>query len=167
MPTYDNVVEIRGRQAYRIEYVQLGPKGMIELYAPPLKDPALRLFPTQRGMLAAVGVDPARLSEDPLYVNFYAVYKPSAKVGRNGKPYKNVIALMPASAGEPDPVAGALEQILDEIRYIGDLLADRAASAARASPEFTIEKMKPGEIPRSQGKAQRVHDLRTKAAAAP
>jgi hypothetical protein len=93
-----------------------------ELYQARHKYPDLKLFDLAE--LATVGIDPATLllgEETP--ARFWAVYELSAKLNKEGKPYKDVIALergeAPAtvtSAAVSDPA------ILAELRAIRALL---------------------------------------------
>jgi hypothetical protein len=123
---YRNAVEIQGRPAYKIAWLRLDEGGMINLYAPPLAYPVLRLFPTQRGLLHNVGIDPQEVGVEPFYANFYALYAVNPrKLNARGNPYKDVIDLVPVSAGTPDPQQELLAQILEEVRDIRDYLYER------------------------------------------
>jgi hypothetical protein len=123
---HHNTVEIQGRPAYKIAWLRLDEGGMINLYAPPLAYPVLRLFPTQRGMLHNVGIDPQEVGVEPFYANFFALYSiNSRKLNARGNPYKDVVDLVPVSAAIPDPQQELLSQILEEVRDIRDYLYER------------------------------------------
>jgi hypothetical protein len=132
---HDNSLEIQGRKAYKIAWLRLDEGGMINLYAPPLAYPVLRLFPTQRGMLHNVGIDPQDIGIEPFYANFYALYTINPrKLNARGNPYKDVVDLVPISAGEPDPQTDLLSQILEEVRDIRDYLYERVNPSRSQRP---------------------------------
>lgn len=134
-----NTIEIQGQKAYRIAWLRLDEGGMINLYSPPLKHPVLRLFPTQRGLLAGVGIDPHDIGVDPYYGNFYALYRENPhRLNTKGNPYKDVVDLVPIAAGKTDPVIEILSFILEEVRDIRDYLYHRvnpSRSQSQAIPE--------------------------------
>jgi hypothetical protein len=157
---YTNSVEIQGRKAYKIAWLRLDEGGMINLYAPPLAYPVLRLFPTQRGMLNNVGIDPQDIGIEPFYANFYALYTANPhKLNARGNPYKDVVDLVPISAGTPDPLAELLNLILEELRDIRDYLYERVnptrsqrpatlpPSPATGKPETGYKASERAEVP--------------------
>jgi hypothetical protein len=141
-----NTVEIQGRPAYKIAWLRLDEGGMINLYSPPLAYPVLRLFPTQRGLLHNVGIDPQDVGVEPFYANFYALYAVNPrKLNARGNPYKDVVDLVPVSAGTPDPQQELLAQILEEVRDIRDYLYERVnptrsqrPAAAASLPQVAV-----------------------------
>lgn len=147
-----NTVEIQGRPAYKIAWLRLDEGGMINLYAPPLAYPVLRLFPTQRGMLHNVGIDPQEVGVEPFYANFYALYAVNPrKLNARGNPYKDVVDLVPVSAGTPDPQQELLGQILEEVRDIRDYLFERINPSRSQRPPQLPAASPPAGPPASAG----------------
>lgn len=138
MIDYSNHTTIRGHPAYKITWLCRAKNGMVELYAPPLQQPALRLFPTQLGMLTAVDIDPQEVGDEPYYANFYALYKESnRKLNAHGHPYKDVVELVPISAATPDRQTEVLENILEEVRDIRDYLFNKVRPARSQNQPMT------------------------------
>lgn len=131
-----NMAFVNGYPAYAITHIKPGRdengrlNGMVELFSSPLRYYVLRLFETQRPLLARFGIDPATIDETPVqYVNFYATFVEKDKLNPKGNPYRDVLDLFPnpnapplARAQDIGPLAEILEDIRDEMADMATLL---------------------------------------------